>query len=193
MSSHWAVAPRRSFSGKGAIRPPAARVPSMAEGQMTASVSAELADQSFSRLTTSNSDPVWAHHSPRSRPMAVAMAGSSTTVRRSFMPESGCWFVADFLRSAFEPASSQPAIGRMAKRRAARSFPRRFAGIRRGAMRFNTSRAAEGSPIGRIRALAARRRFFTIWRWWEPPEPRASGAEGGSCCLQSCRRHNRWP
>ena len=91
MSSHWPAVPWRSFSGRGEISPPAAKVPSMAEGQMIASASAELAaGQSFPAGATSNSDPVCARHSPRSRPMAVAMAGSSTTTRRSFVPANCC-------------------------------------------------------------------------------------------------------
>ena len=151
MSSHWPVAPWRSFSGRGEIRVSAARVPSMAEGQIIASVSGSFEDQPFSAslsaLATSKSDPVWAHHSPRSRPMAVAMAGSSTTFRRSLIPASGCWFAAEAVFSAFDFASSQPANGRTAKKKATRIAARRFAGRWCGDMGFTTSRRAEGSPI----------------------------------------------
>ncbi len=79
------------FSGTAAISPRAASVPTMAEETMTPSASRDLAAaRSFSVvLTTVKSEPVWACHSPRSRPAALASAGSSATKRRNVTPASG--------------------------------------------------------------------------------------------------------
>ena len=135
-----------SFSGTALMSPRAASVPIMAEETMTPSASSDLAvARSFSVvLTTVKSEPVWACHSPRSRPAALASAGSPATRRRNATPAKGS---AAGGVAGWESGRGQPAVASSKQPTAKQIAPVR--GGFRGSMAYSTRLEGKGSCLGR--------------------------------------------